>query len=84
MIVRDGFALGWIVLTMNAALGVVWAASETSKVMGSIEIAAGEHTGDVTTVNGSVQVGPNAVVGRAKTVNGSYPLQFWFGIQHPF
>jgi hypothetical protein len=21
---------------------------------------------------------------NAKTVNGSYPLQFWFGIQHPF
>jgi hypothetical protein len=20
----------------------------------------------------------------AKTVNGSYPVQFWFGIQHPF
>jgi cytoskeletal protein CcmA (bactofilin family) len=59
---------------MNAALGVVWAASETSKVMGSIEIAAGEHTGDLSTVNGSVQVGPNAVVGNAKAVNGSIEL----------
>jgi DUF4097 and DUF4098 domain-containing protein YvlB len=75
MIVRNGYVFGWIVLTMNAALGVVWAASETSKVMGSIEIAAGEHTGDVSTVNGSVQVGPNAVVGRAKTVNGSIELE---------
>src|SRR5262249_50153978 len=70
MTLRNGYALG-IVLTMNAALGVVWAAAETSRVMGSIEIAAGEHTGDVSTVNGSVQVGPNAVVGRAKAVNGS-------------
>lgn len=59
---------------MNAALGVAWAASETSRVMGSVEVAAGEHTGDVSSVNGSVRVGENAVVGRAKTVNGSIEL----------
>jgi len=74
MVARQGYAFGLIVLTMNVALGVVWAGSETSRVLGSIEVAAGEHTGDVTTVNGSVQVGENAVVGRAKTVNGSIEL----------
>ena len=74
MVARNGNVFGWIVLTMYAALGVAWAASETSRVMGSIEVAAGEHTGDLSTVNGSVQVGDNAVVGRAKTVNGSIEL----------
>lgn len=74
MIARNGYVFGWLVLTMNAASGVVWAAAETSRVMGSIEVAADEHTGDLSTVNGSVQVGDNAVVGRARTVNGSVKL----------
>ena len=74
MIARNGYMFGWIVLTVNAALGVAWADTETSRVMGSIEVAAGEHTGDLSTVNGSVQVGENAVVGRAKAVNGSIEL----------
>lgn len=63
-----------IVLTVSAALGVAWAASETTQVMGSIDIAAGEHTGDLRTVNGSIRVGENAVVGNARTVNGSISL----------
>src|SRR5258708_5229181 len=42
-----------------------------SKVMGSIDIAAEQHSGDVSTVNGSIRIGENAVVGRANTVNGS-------------
>jgi DUF4097 and DUF4098 domain-containing protein YvlB len=75
MAVRDGYVFGWIVLTMSAALGVAWAASETSRVMGSIEVAAGEHTGDLSTVNGSVHVAENAVVGHAKAVNGSIELE---------
>jgi hypothetical protein len=44
--------------------------SATSRVLGSIHVAAGEHTGDVRTVNGSIRIGANAVVGRAHTVNG--------------
>jgi DUF4097 and DUF4098 domain-containing protein YvlB len=63
-----------IVVTVSAALGVAWAASETTRVMGSIDIAAGEHTGNLQTVNGSIRVGDNAVVGDAHTVNGSIAL----------
>lgn len=74
MSTRQDLVFWWIVLTMNAALGVASAASETSNVMGSIEVAAGEHTGNLSSVNGSVRVGENAVVGRAKTVNGSIEL----------
>jgi len=44
--------------------------SATSRVLGSIDVAAGAHTGDVRTVNGSIRIGENAVVGRAHTVNG--------------
>lgn len=63
-----------IVLTVSTALGVAWAASETTRVLGSIDIAAGEHAGDLHTVNGSISVGENAVVGDAHTVNGSITL----------
>jgi cytoskeletal protein CcmA (bactofilin family) len=42
-----------------------------SKVMGSIDVAPGEHTGDVSTVNGSIHIGADAIVGHASTVNGS-------------
>jgi len=45
--------------------------SAISKVMGSIDIGADQHTGDVSTVNGSIHIGENAVVGQADTVNGS-------------
>ena len=63
-----------IVLTVSTALGVARAASETTRVLGSIDIAAGEHAGDLRTVNGSIHVGENAVVGDAHTVNGSITL----------
>ena len=49
-------------------------AAETSKVMGSIEVAAGDHAGDLSSVNGSINIGENAVVGRAHAVNGSISL----------
>jgi hypothetical protein len=49
--------------------------TETSKVMGDIEVAAGEHTGDVSTVNGSIRIRENAVVATAHTVNGSISLE---------
>lgn len=64
-----GAALG---LALSAAPGMVVAhESSVTKVLGSIDVAAGEHTGDVTTVNGSVRIGADAVVGRAHAVNGA-------------
>ena len=68
-----GTALG---LALSAAPGTVVAHdSSTSKILGSVNVAPGEHLGDVTTVNGSVNVGSDAVVGHAHTVNGSVHLQ---------
>lgn len=49
--------------------------SGTSKVLGSVDVPAGEHRDDVTTVNGSVHIGQNAVVARAHTVNGNVFLE---------
>jgi|SRR5579863_247164 len=43
---------------------------DTTRVMGSVDIAAGEHAGDVSTVNGGIHIGENAVVGHVETVNG--------------
>jgi cytoskeletal protein CcmA (bactofilin family) len=56
------------------ASGTAAADETTSKVLGSIHIAAGQHTGDLSTVNGSIHVDDNAVVGQATTVNGSITL----------
>jgi len=44
---------------------------DTERVMGSVDIGAGEHAGDVSTVNGGIHIGENAVVGQVETVNGS-------------
>jgi DUF4097 and DUF4098 domain-containing protein YvlB len=66
-----------VVLTL-LSVSAVWSvarATETSKVTGSIDIAPGEHTGDLSTVNGSIRVGQNAVVGHAHTVNGGISLE---------
>jgi len=46
----------------------------TSKVMGNIEVGAGERPGDVSTVNGSIRIRENAVVATAHTVNGGLSL----------
>lgn len=46
----------------------------TSKVLGSIDIPSGEHTGDVSTVNGGVHIGSDAIVGHAHSVNGNVRL----------
>jgi hypothetical protein len=62
-----------VILGVGAACNIVGAA-ETSKVMGSIEVSAGEHAGDVSTVNGSIRIGENAVVGSAQAVNGGITL----------
>jgi len=62
-----------VILGVSAAYNTAGAA-DTSKVMGNIEVAAGEQSGDVSTVNGSIRIGENAVVGSAQTVNGSISL----------
>jgi DUF4097 and DUF4098 domain-containing protein YvlB len=74
MIRPHNLVVALMVLTLNAG----WAtagAGETSKVLGSIDVGAGEHTGDLSTVNGSISVGANAVVGSAHTVNGGIELE---------
>jgi DUF4097 and DUF4098 domain-containing protein YvlB len=69
----------WAAALAALALGIAGTAlagdDETSTVMGSISVGAGEHRGDLATVNGSIRVGENAVVGRAHTVNGSVALE---------
>jgi hypothetical protein len=77
MIVRKCQQSLIVVLTVIAASTAgsgARVAAETSSVMGSIEVAAGEHTGDLSTVNGSIHIGENAVVGSAHAVNGGISL----------
>lgn len=62
----------FLVASVVPALAV--ANSDTSKVMGGIDIADGQHTGDVSTVNGGIHIGENATVGHANTVNGGVHL----------
>ena len=62
------------IIGMSAACQPAGDGTETSKVMGNIEVAAGEHTGDVSTVNGSIRIRENALVATAVTVNGSIDL----------
>jgi hypothetical protein len=45
------------------------------KVNGAIDIAANQHSGDLSTVNGSIHIGASAVVGHGSTVNGSITLE---------
>jgi DUF4097 and DUF4098 domain-containing protein YvlB len=79
-ITKGGGGMSWQRLVVAGTLLASVAAcdyandSATSKVMGSVDIAAGEHTGDVATVNGSIRIRENAVVGRAHTVNGGIAL----------
>lgn len=60
---------------MSAACNRPGDGTATSRVMGDIDVAAGEHTGDVSTVNGSIHIRENAVVATAHTVNGSISLE---------
>ena len=62
------------ILGMSAACNRAGDGTATSRVMGDIDVAAGEHTGDVSTVNGSIHIRENAIVGTAHTVNGSVAL----------
>ncbi len=65
-------ALGAILcLILSAPWMAIAGETAISKVMGSIDIAPGEHTGDVSTVNGSIHIGADATVGHVSTVNGS-------------
>ena len=76
MLLRPGrrcLVAAGVILGVSAACNTAGAA-ETSKVMGSIEVAAGEHSGDVSTVSGSIRIGESAVVGSAQAVNGSITL----------
>ena len=51
------------------------AQGDTTRVMGSVDIGAGEHAGDVSTVNGGINIGENAVVGKVETVNGGITVE---------
>src|SRR2546430_13041158 len=75
--IRSRDVLAVVTVLSGCALCCVARAADTaiSKVMGSIDIGAGEHSGDVSTVNGSIHIGENAVVGRADTVNGSISVE---------
>ncbi len=66
-----------VVLAVATALPIrAYAADDPiSSVMGSIEIASGQHAGSVTDVNGSIHIGAAAVVGQASTVNGSIKVE---------
>src|SRR6266550_2253171 len=71
--IRSRAVLAVVTVLSGCALCCVASAADTaiSKVMGSIDIGADQHSGDVSTVNGSIHIGENAVVGRADTVNGA-------------
>ena len=63
-------------VAFGAGPDTAWADQDPSnKINGSIEVAPGEHRGDLSTINGSILVGADAVVGQAKTVNGNLKLE---------
>ena len=68
-----GFAV--LILGVSAACTQAGDGTEAAKVMGDVTVAAGEHSGDVSTVNGSIHVRDNAVVANAHTVNGPIRLE---------
>jgi cytoskeletal protein CcmA (bactofilin family) len=68
-----------LILSLAATLVPTWRTAlasddDNSKVLGSVHVPAGQHTGDATTVNGSVEIGERAVVRHAETVNGSITM----------
>jgi len=50
---------------------VLGAATDMSRINGSIEVESGQQAGDISTVNGSITIGSSAQVGEVETVNGS-------------
>jgi hypothetical protein len=63
-----------LALSVLACAGAVAADEDVTRLNGSVEVADGQHAGNVSTVNGSVTVGANAVVREAHTVNGAIHL----------
>ena len=63
-------------VAFGAGPDTAWADQDPSnKINGSIEVAPGEHRGDLSTINGSILVGSDAVVGQVKTVNGNVKIE---------
>ena len=75
--IRSGAVLAVMTVFTGCAACCVARAADTAiaKVMGSIDIGADQHAGDLSTVNGSIHIGENAVVGQAATVNGSISVE---------
>lgn len=65
-------------LAMGLACGEDRVASDSnrdiSNVNSSIQVADGEHAGNLHTVNGSISIGEHAIINSAQTVNGSVRL----------
>jgi hypothetical protein len=64
-----------VVAALASTPVLVFADDDHSKVMGSVHVEPGQHTGDASTVNGSIEIGANAVVKKVTTVNGSVTLR---------
>jgi len=69
------FSAAVVAALASTAAPVSAADDDHSKVLGSVHIEPGQHTGDATTVNGSVEIGANAIVKNADTVNGNITLR---------
>jgi DUF4097 and DUF4098 domain-containing protein YvlB len=68
-----------LILSLTVSLAAAWRVAlasddDNSKVLGSVHVPAGQHSGDATTVNGSVEIGERATVKHAQTVNGSITM----------
>jgi hypothetical protein len=68
------FVTALTILAALSACGESNDGDESTKVNGSIHVAAGKQPGAVATVNGSIRVDDNATVTSATTVNGSVHL----------
>jgi DUF4097 and DUF4098 domain-containing protein YvlB len=64
----------WVLLVAPWIVTGCDVGSGNSKVLGSVDVAAGSSVSDATTVNGAVRVGANAKAGDATSVNGSVSI----------
>ena len=65
----------WQLTMMVLAIAAAGSAcADTSRVNGSISIAANQQEGDVETVNGAISIGERATVKEVQTVNGAIKL----------
>ena len=69
-----GFMVALAALVALPACGDFDSGDGSTKVNGSIHVAAGKPPGAVNTVNGSIRIDDNAAVTSANTVNGSVHL----------